>query len=80
MVANLIVLHHEYIHWLIEERARINRADLEDIEFFEHGMKLDIPEKVYDDFESTGLNNIDFISSDFYKEVDDIAEMITNDI
>ena len=58
----------EYIRWIQEERAKINREKLENIEFFENGMKLDIPQKVYDDFKFIGLNNIDFIWSDFYKE------------
>ncbi len=57
----------EYVKWLAEERAKINRAKLEDIEIFEKGMKLDIPSKVIDDFKFTGLANIDFILSDFYK-------------
>ncbi len=61
----------EYINWLQEERAKINRADLRDIEFFENGMKLDIPQEILDNFEFTGLNNIDFIWSDFYKKVCD---------
>lgn len=57
----------EYIKWLQGERAKINRAELEDIEFFENEMKLVIPKKVIEDFEFTGLNNIDFITSNFYK-------------
>ena len=51
----------EWIKWLMEERAKINRAELEDIEFFENGMKLDIPAEVIKDFDFTGLSNIDFI-------------------
>lgn len=58
----------EYIRWLHEERLKINLAILEDIEFFEDGMKLDIPQKVIDDFAFVGLNNIDFILTGFYKE------------
>lgn len=55
----------EYVHWLTEEKSKINRANLHDLEFFKNGMKLDIPKKVLDDFELTGLSNVDFILSDF---------------
>ena len=58
----------EYIRWIQEERAKINRIDLKDIVFFENGKVVDIPQKVIDDFAFTGLNNIDFIWSDFYKK------------
>ena len=57
----------EYIGWIQEERAKINRADLEDIEFFENGMKLEIPKEVIEKFEYCGLNNTDFILSGEYK-------------
>ena len=55
----------EYVEWLIEEKSKINRQKLGDIELIEDGMKLDIPQKVIDDFELTGLSNVDFILSDF---------------
>ena len=58
----------EYIRFIQEERAKINRCPLEDITFFENGMAVGIPQKVVADFAFTGLNNIDFIWSDFYKE------------
>ena len=53
----------------MEERSKINRANLHDLEIFEKGMKLNIPKKVLDDFELTGLCNIDFILSDFRNNV-----------
>lgn len=55
----------EYVNWLMEEKSKINRAKLGDIELFENGMKLDIPQKVIDDWDFTGLSNVDFILSDF---------------
>lgn len=55
----------EYVEWLIEEKSKINRVPLKDLELFENGMKLDIPKKVIDDFDYTGLSNVDFILSDF---------------
>ncbi len=59
----------EYVEWLMEEKSKINRQKLGDIELFENGMKLDIPQKVIDDFELTGLSNVDFILSDFRNQV-----------
>jgi len=55
----------EYVSWLMEEKSKINRVPLKDLEIFENGMKLDIPRKVIDDFDFTGLSNVDFILSDF---------------
>ena len=55
----------EYVSWLMEEKSKINRVPLEDLEIFENGMKLDIPQKVIDDFDFTGLSNVDFILSNF---------------
>lgn len=60
----------EYVNWLMEERSKINRVALEDLEIFENGRKLDIPQKVIDDFGLTGLSNVDFILSDFREVVD----------
>jgi len=59
----------EYIEWIAEERAKINRAELEDIEFFKEGMKLDISQKKINEFKFCGLNNIDFILSEYYKHL-----------
>ena len=58
----------EYIQWLQEERRKINLAELDKIDFFKDGMKLDIPKEVIDKFEFTGLNNVDFITSGFYRK------------
>lgn len=58
----------EYIRWLQAERKKVNEVELEDIVFFEDGMKLDIPKKVVSDFIFCGLNNTDFIISGAYLE------------
>ena len=58
----------EYIKWLTSERQKINKTPLNEIEFYEDGMKVDISKKTIKDFEFTGLNNVDFITSNFYKE------------
>lgn len=59
----------EYIRWLQEERSKINKIKLGDITFFENGLLLDIPKKVLEAFTFVGLNNTDFITSGFYKEM-----------
>jgi len=57
----------EYVEQLVKEVRGLNKLDLRDIVFFEDGKKLDIPSEVLASFEFTGLNNIDFVSSGFYK-------------
>ena len=57
----------EYIKWLQEERSKINKVSLDKMEFYENGMKVDIDKTIIDDFKFTGLVNIDFILSGFYK-------------
>lgn len=58
----------EYIRWLQEERAKINALPLEEITFFENGMKVVVPKEVVNDWDFSGLNNTDFITSGRYKE------------
>lgn len=48
-------------------RLAINSTPLEDIEFFWNDEKVEIPENRIKDFELTGLNNVDFITSKSYK-------------
>jgi len=56
----------EYIKWLSDERAKVNMVRLEQIEFYENGMKVDIDKAIIEEFELCGLNNNDFILSGFY--------------
>ena len=57
----------EYIRWLQDERVKINKTLLDEIEFYENGMKVIIDKATIEDFAFTGLANIDFILSGFYK-------------
>ena len=50
----------------LEQQRKWNSIPLSDIEFYERGVKLDIPKGLIDEWEFTGLNNIDFISSRHY--------------
>ncbi len=56
----------ENIKWIHEQRAKINREPLENIEFYEQGKKIDMPEQLIEDFCFTGMNNVDFILTGFY--------------
>jgi len=58
----------EYIRWLREELVKINKPELEDIEFFENSVLLEIDPKLIEDFKFTGLGNVGFIETGFYKE------------
>ncbi|MDB4430900.1 hypothetical protein N9137_00750 [Pseudomonadales bacterium] len=60
----------EYILHLMEERAKINSLDLNEIVFTENGQPVDIPQELIEKFLYTGLNNMDFISSQYYKGVE----------
>jgi len=57
----------EYILWLQEERNKINRVPLDEIEFYENGMKVKIDKAILEEFTFTGLINVDFITSGFYE-------------
>ncbi len=57
-----------FVLWLQDQRNAINAADLGDIDFMEDGEKVDIPKEKIKEWEFTGLNNTDFITSGFYKE------------
>jgi len=51
----------------LNQRSKWNSTPLEEIEFYERGVKIEIPKEIINQFERTGLNNIDFISSGYYK-------------
>jgi len=48
-------------------RDRINKPDLLDIVWTKKGKPLEIPQKIIEDFHLTGLNNCDFITSNYYQ-------------
>lgn len=58
----------EDIRAMQDMRAKINNIALCEIEFYEDGKKVEINEEIIDDFEFTGLSNIDFITSGAYLE------------
>jgi hypothetical protein len=57
----------EYIWQLKNALALINKMPLENIEFYDKGIKLDIDEELIEEFNFMGLNNVDFIISGYYR-------------
>lgn len=51
----------------LDQRKEWNLFPLDKIEFYENGIKLEIPKDVIIQFEKIGLNNVDFITSGYYK-------------
>jgi len=62
-----MIINIEYIKFLKDEMHKINALDLDDIDFHEDGESIEISKKAKYEFEFTGLNNIDFITSGSYK-------------
>lgn len=58
----------EHIKYLKSKLAKINEVPLEDIKFYENGKLLKIDKSLIEEFKSLGLNNVDFIMTNFYKE------------
>lgn len=62
-----MIVSVEMIRAIQDMRVLVNLEQLEDLELYEDGKKLDIPIKFIDEFKFTGLSNIDFITSGAYK-------------
>lgn len=56
----------ERIKELRAELNEINSVDIEDIEFYENGEKVDVPQEHINNWRFIGLNNIEFITTEFY--------------
>jgi hypothetical protein len=46
---------------ILEELAAFDRADLAEVELYEHGRRLDVPPETIAAWRSTGLSNADFV-------------------
>lgn len=62
------VLSVEWVRFLNEEIAKINRTELENITWLEKGQVVRFPQEMIDGFAFTGLSNKDFILSDFRQQ------------
>jgi len=51
-----------------DERGRINRARLDEIIWTLDGKELTIKPEIIEHFESTGLNNCDFITTNYWRQ------------
>ena len=58
----------EAIKKFMEFRADVNCGELSEIDFYENGKKVEIDPELVKEFAFTGLCNIDFIASGFYKD------------
>ena len=64
---SMVMVSIEVIKRMQKERERINGANLKDIEWLKDGEPIEIDHKLIEQFEFTGLSNIDFITSGFYE-------------
>lgn len=75
-VENKQIIDIGQVKTALEERARINKLNLTDCVFVENGIIVEIPQEVIESFQYSGLCNIDFIRSEFYKKsIEDIKEI-----
>ena len=65
MIKNISV---EDIRLLKAEMDKINKLNLDNIDFYENGQCIEISKKTKDDFSFTGLSNMDFIMTNSYKD------------
>jgi len=63
-----MIVNIEEIYRAIGELEAINNLKLKDIDFYENGEKIKISSEVIDRWKFIGLNNHEFIMSEFYKE------------
>ena len=64
----MITVSVESIKSNMKFRQKINQQDLSDITFTENGKVVKISKEQIEEWEFCGLNNIDFISTGYYKE------------
>ena len=63
-----------YVRRLREELDFINKLNLQQIEWYENGQKVEIDPKVLEEFKFVGLSNENFITMEFYKGNVNICE------
>ena len=59
---------------LQQKQAEINKLEFKDIEWYKNGEKIEIDQKIIDQFDFTGMNNIDFIISGYYEQPEDLSQ------
>jgi len=61
------VVSIEEVNKLYKARKRINKIPLKDLILTKNGKVIDIDQKGLEEFEFTGLSNMDFITTKSYK-------------
>jgi len=68
MSENKIAIEVEEVCRLKARLREINALDLKDIVWTEEGTPVEVPAKWVEEWRFTGMNNADFIDTDFYKD------------
>lgn len=58
----------EEIDQILARLKQINDVELEDLEVYENGERLEISHKSCEEFRFTGLSNRDFLASRYFRE------------
>ena len=64
----MIIIPIEEVEAMQKIRNKVNRPHLRNIVFTRKGKALSISKEIIDEWEMTGLNNCDFITSGAYKQ------------
>ena len=62
-----MIIDIEDIDRIIKARQEFNKLDLADVEFYQDGIKLDIPKEVIGEFKFTGLSPISFVEIRYWE-------------
>jgi len=63
----MIIVDIDYIKERKKQLDMINSVDLDKLEFYENGGRVEISKETLEQWKYIGLNNTDFITSGFYK-------------
>ena len=61
------IININEVKMLVAKLRKINEIDLQNAIFIENNVEIAIDEKIINDFKMTGLNNQDFIATNFYE-------------
>jgi hypothetical protein len=57
----------EKVREIIEEHRRLQNLNPNEVELYENGVKIDVPQKFIDEWRFIGLGFCGFIETEFYK-------------
>ena len=63
----------EEVKRFLEWRRILNRTPLRNIDFYEDGKLVEYSETLIEEFDYTGLSNLDFVATEFYKSASDLG-------